>query len=68
MLGFEFRLLTFNFEVPFLHSVFCLLSRMAMELIWKCLRCGYITQAGDPPDRCPNCGAGREEFEHVEED
>jgi len=41
---------------------------MDMELIWKCLRCGYITQAGEPPDTCPNCGAGREEFEHVEED
>ena len=41
---------------------------MPLYLIWQCLKCGYITAAVDPPDRCPECNAPREEFVHVEED
>ncbi len=41
----------------------------ATELVWRCSRCGYLTpNAGDPPDRCPECGAPREEFYRVTED
>lgn len=40
-----------------------------MELVWRCLRCGYLLDAApDPPERCPVCGARREEFILVTED
>jgi rubrerythrin len=39
-----------------------------MELIWKCLRCGYITRSENPPQNCPDCNAPREDFVKVEED
>ncbi|MEK7828597.1 MAG: rubredoxin-like domain-containing protein [Deltaproteobacteria bacterium] len=45
---------------------------MEMELIYKCLVCGYIHtchgQCGDPPEKCPDCGASKENFTEVEED
>jgi len=41
---------------------------MPLYLIWQCLKCGYVTPAKDPPDRCPECHAPREEFLLVEED
>ncbi len=39
-----------------------------MELIWKCLRCGYIARGQDPPESCPHCKGPREDFVRVEED
>lgn len=42
--------------------------QMFLNLVWRCLRCGHTVSAHEPPDRCPDCGAPREEFEHVEED
>jgi rubrerythrin len=43
-----------------------------MELTYKCLTCGYIHtchgQCGDPPEKCPDCGAPKENFVEVEED
>ena len=41
----------------------------ATELVWRCARCGYLMpRAKGPPDRCPDCGAPREEFYRVTED
>ena len=41
----------------------------ATELIWRCARCGYLLpRAKGPPERCPDCGAPREEFYRVTED
>jgi len=37
-------------------------------LIWQCLKCGYALVAKEPPDRCPDCGAPREEFVLIDED
>ncbi len=41
----------------------------ATELIRRCSNCGYQRpRAEGPPDRCPDCGAPREEFYLVTED
>ena len=29
---------------------------------WKCTNCGYIHEGQEPPDVCPQCGAGKYEF------
>ncbi len=39
-----------------------------MAIVWKCLSCGYHVQGDQPPARCPNCRAPREQFVLVEED
>jgi len=40
-----------------------------MELIWRCGDCGYVVhRPASPPDRCPDCGAPRENFYLVTED
>jgi len=33
---------------------------------WVCIICGYVHEGENPPDVCPICGAGPEEF-HIEE-
>jgi rubrerythrin len=43
-------------------------AAMMLYLIWQCLKCGYALVAKDPPDKCPDCGAPREEFVLIEED
>ena len=41
----------------------------ALELVWRCLRCGELWLREDAlPAACPNCGAPREEFVLVSED
>ena len=41
----------------------------ALELVWRCLRCGELWLRQDPPpEACPNCGAPPEEFVLVTED
>jgi rubrerythrin len=40
-----------------------------MELVWRCNNCGNLFPVGTPiPETCPNCGKGKEYFEHVTED
>lgn len=40
----------------------------ATSTAWRCLVCGYVHNGSEPPDFCPVCGAGRDEFEpYVEE-
>ncbi len=39
-----------------------------VQLVCRCLRCGHIHTGTTPPERCPHCGAPKEEFEVVEED
>ncbi len=34
---------------------------------WQCSVCGYIHEGEQPPDICPVCGVGKEEFELLEE-
>lgn len=34
---------------------------------WRCIICDYIHEGPEPPDICPECGAGRENFEEVAE-
>jgi rubredoxin len=29
---------------------------------WKCTVCGYIHEGGEPPEKCPVCGADRSKF------
>ena len=41
----------------------------ALELVWRCLRCGELWLREDAPrDACPSCGAPPEEFVLVSED
>ena len=35
-------------------------------MAWKCEVCGYIHTGSAPPDSCPVCGAGAEEFSRFE--
>ena len=40
-----------------------------MELLWKCLSCGFLfPRDAEPPTECPGCGAAETEFEAVVED
>jgi rubrerythrin len=40
-----------------------------LELIWRCSRCGYQRPKSEPlPERCPECGAPRQDFYTVGED
>ncbi|SNB46574.1 rubredoxin-like domain-containing protein [Geobacter sp. DSM 9736] len=32
---------------------------------WRCVVCDYIHEGDEPPESCPECGAGRESFEEV---
>lgn len=32
---------------------------------WRCKICEYIHEGPTPPEVCPVCGAGEEEFEEV---
>lgn len=36
----------------------------SVTLNWACTRCGYRVE-GTPPERCPDCGADKEEFDEV---
>jgi rubrerythrin len=41
----------------------------ALELVWRCLRCGELwVRQEQPPESCPNCGAPPEELVLVTED
>lgn len=35
---------------------------------WRCIICGYIHEGPTPPDECPLCGVGPDEFEEVVEE
>jgi len=42
-------------------------------IVWKCTRCGYLSNCEDElchvlPEKCPGCGAPREDLEVIEED
>ena len=36
----------------------------SVPLNWACTNCGYHVE-GELPERCPECGEGRETFEEV---
>jgi len=29
---------------------------------WRCVVCGYIHEGPEPPETCPLCGAGSDQF------
>ncbi len=35
---------------------------------WICSICGYMHSGEDPPDRCPNCDAPRDDFIEVDDE
>jgi rubrerythrin len=35
---------------------------LAAEKTWVCEACGHTHRAGEPPDRCPVCGAKKEKY------
>lgn len=35
---------------------------------WKCSLCGYIHEGNNPPDSCPACGVGPDQFEKIVEE
>ena len=34
---------------------------------WICTVCGYVHEGEQPPEECPLCGVGPDQFEEVEE-
>ena len=34
---------------------------------WRCTVCDHEHEGDEPPDECPVCGVGPEDFERVEE-
>ncbi len=30
---------------------------------WVCKVCGYVHEGAEPPEECPMCGVGKENFE-----
>jgi rubrerythrin len=36
----------------------------AIPLNWACTVCGYHVE-GEVPKKCPDCGAGQEDFEEI---
>lgn len=34
---------------------------------WICNVCGYVHEGAEPPEICPLCGVGSEDFSEVEE-
>jgi rubrerythrin len=38
--------------------------RMIMKK-WRCVICDYIHEGPEPPDVCPECGAGSDSFEEI---
>ena len=42
---------------------------IAMELVWRCTRCGFqTTRVAEPPAICPSCGGPKEDFVALTED
>ena len=35
---------------------------------FRCLVCGYIHSGNTPPDVCPICGVGPEDFEEISDE
>lgn len=33
-----------------------------MEKVWRCTVCGYLHKGPEPPERCPVCGVGADDF------
>ena len=56
----------FNFVIdkPFFINHLKQFARMKK---WKCVVCGYIHEGDTPPEECPLCGVGPEDFEEVTE-
>ena len=32
---------------------------------WQCLVCGHVAEGDTPPDVCPVCGVGPDQFEEI---
>ncbi len=53
-----------NQQVKYL---FTLKLRLTIMKKWKCTVCGYVHEGENPPEECPLCGVGPEDFEEVVE-
>jgi len=52
-----------------LWSATCIQSKIAKGnnmKKWRCVICDYIHEGPEPPETCPECGAGRENFEEYQ--
>lgn len=36
--------------------------------LWKCGVCGYLHDGNEPPEKCPKCGATRDQFSQLAEE
>lgn len=41
-------------------------DKVKNSITWRCKVCQHIHEGNEPPEACPVCGVGREEFEKVE--
>lgn len=58
----------FNFGMEFARKVVAKKQDVS-ETEWRCLVCGHIHQGEQPPEICPACGVGKENFvKHSKED
>ena len=37
-------------------------------MLWKCAVCGYVYEGEEAPDKCPKCGAPKEQFSAIPEE
>lgn len=37
-------------------------------MLWKCAVCGYVYEGEEAPDKCPKCGAPKEQFAAIPEE
>ena len=37
-------------------------------MLWKCAVCGYVHEGEEAPDKCPKCGAPKEQFSAIPEE
>lgn len=37
-------------------------------MLWKCTVCGFMNEGDEAPDKCPKCGAPKEQFNALTEE
>ena len=35
---------------------------------WRCGNCGYVYDGDEPPEKCPKCGAPKNQFSQIEQE
>lgn len=57
----------YNFGVEFAYAVDPS-TKKETQAKWKCIVCGAVIEGEQPPEKCPVCGVGPENFEKLEEE